>query len=326
MYLTALGALLAAAALIALVQYCLARGRGHFLVPGRGSGSMNRWFLVYTYPLPPPGELMSYVLEDGKAELTASGEPVGFTTGHHGEIGNYSHDFGAETGRRLRPLVEAAVAESPGEDDPSAGPIYAGTPVLAFGFGFGKRLKRLVGASMGRALAPATMQLHEEMGRILRELLRHPVRTISGSAQWDPKAGTPGAQLALTVRITNSGKETVEIANPAAAKQGEETVLTLHVFADTGQPLQAKDWKTVELLGGEIRDNKTPSPKPLAVLDPGQSLDLDVTVRRQTFLTPGRYTARVDYASGSRRASSKRAIDGMLRIVTPRLVIQPPDR
>lgn len=320
---TLTGLAVAACVLVACGLSCF-QGGGGLPVPRKGAfRPVNSWFLTYSYPLPPPGLLSAYVLEDGSAELEATGEPVSIVERFHGEIGLYRHALGPAVGGRLRMLVEAAIAEAPIEERV----VPAGTPLLAFGVGTGRKVRKVVSFPLSEKLPAGTARFEAEMAAALRELLKHPVRTIRGSAQWDTAAGAPRGKIALKIRIQNSGSETAEIRHPASAKQGERTGLRVALAPETA--LGQGDWSeqvSVEIVGGEVRDAKNQPPKPVAVLDPGQTLELEVVSQRQAFLSPGRYTGMVRFETGSKKASRKRAIDGMLVVIPPALVVQPPAR
>jgi hypothetical protein len=279
-------------------------------------------FVSYNYPLPDTAELAAWVTVEGSAELEASGEPFGIVEKRHGEIGRYAHDFGAEVGRRIRALAEAAVAEVSVESEP----VLPGTPLLAFALGEGRTVKEVASCPL-RALPPATARLRAEMKSVLAELLRHPVRTIRGSASWDPAAGTPGGKLKLVMRVVNTGRERAEIAHPSTARGTPAFGLRLELVADKPlDQLKPDDRSFIEVLASEVRDLKTPSPGPLATLEPGQALDLELTIQRQIYLSPGRYNALIRYESGSKKASRKAAIAGVLQIVPPVLVVVSPGR
>jgi hypothetical protein len=152
---------------------------------------------------------------------------------------------------------------------------------------------------------PALKAAIDAIEAAMTEVRKHPVRVIRGEVSCREPHVARGGALALSLVLTNVGRQAVEIGNPAGREAGEWCGVRL-AFEKPGQSDQQLDLVPADL-HPSIADKR-----PTLSLAPGERLVLEL--RKVVEVSAGDYTLRVEYHDMTGETSEPSHVGGTLQL------------
>jgi hypothetical protein len=238
------------------------------------------------------------------AEL-CSEEPstVGLTFNYDGgaEIGVWEQRLPAATFAQALALVQRSGYRglaSPDESPPEAKFIAIGERQRGQPLPFLRAFELVM-------VPPPVSALGAELEKLAVEpIRRHPLRVIHGGAGWARPVFAAGELLEIEVVLGNSGTLPLDMGNPLdAAAQGWSGMRL--VMIDAVGHEQASD-----LTLANLRPPVGASTDATMTLDPGKALPFQV--HKKVYLTPGRYSGRLEYHGLISNPGNRQLVTGVL--------------
>jgi len=139
---------------------------------------------------------------------------------------------------------------------------------------------------------------------VVGPIRRHPLRVIHGAAAWARPAFAAGELLEIEVVLGNSGTLPLEMGNPLDAAADGWNGMRL-VMVDAGGHELA-----VDLTLANLRPPAGAPTDATVTLDPGKALPFQV--HKKVYLTPGRYSGRLEYHGLMSNPGNRQLITGAL--------------
>lgn len=256
------------------------------------------------------------IVPDGESEMLLTSEPADVGIQSPSEIGTHKLELDAEICNELHALAEAAQNASPAAPPP----IPAGVRLLAFGIGEKDDVDDVITFLASKTLPPAVEKFDKRMQAVAGQMKAHRYQTLRAAASWKSLEFSPNDELKLTLNLENSGIVPIAIPNPAAANDDEEVGLILFLQSDLPPDRVSPESRAFfPVKAGEAAQLAAPGWKAgdplerLVTLDPGERLELAITVRRQIYLIPGPYSGWVTYEAEHEKIPDHLALEGTVR-------------
>jgi hypothetical protein len=205
--------------------------------------------------------------------------------------------------------------------------MMMGTPMLAFGMGDIGQPSTVTGYALSAELPPIARRVNERILVIAAELVRHPLRTLAGQVRWQKAEIAMREAPQLVVTLRNTGRQPVQVPNPAGAAEDAATGLHVSMFAEGGET-GARDSGSFTARRREITQLSPASadpgdePRPVVGLNPGDELVLLITTRRHCYFSPGRYRAGVLLGTDAMDFPDEESVRGQIQAETGPLLVK----
>ena len=156
---------------------------------------------------------------------------------------------------------------------------------------------------LGR-LDPTLSALSVEVERLLAGIRMHPLRVIHGNAAWTKPAFDTSELLEIEMVMGNTGSLPLEMGNPLDVAADGWNGLRL-VLVDSSGCQHASD-----LTPSHIRARPGFPPDATVTLDPGTALPF--RIRKKVYLSPGRYSGRIEYHGMVENPENNQLVTGSL--------------
>jgi hypothetical protein len=154
------------------------------------------------------------------------------------------------------------------------------------------------------SLHPTLSALSVEVERLLAGIRLHPLRVIHANAGWAKPAFDASELLEIQVVMGNTGRLPLEMGNPLDVAADGWNGLRL-VLIDSRGSQYASD-----LTPSHVRARPGFSPDATVTLDPGKALPF--RIRKKVYLSPGRYSGRIEYHGIVENPENRQLVTGSL--------------
>ncbi len=265
------------------------------------------WYFVYNLAIP-AGYVACTLFPAQESTLLLTG-PLGQVS----EIGTFSHKL---EDAEVSP-AKKAINASGYTTLPPTPPVPPETPMLTVGEGTYGEMPTLKAFSLPK-LPGALKPMMSEMDKVIAALRAHPHHVVRGEARWLSPSFAPGQPLKVRVRLTNPGTAPAELYHPAGPQGLQRAPVVLKIGKDLppGKLNPARDVREVDVPAASIAQydpkGKPPPPAETMTIDPGATLELDLT--HKAFLSPGAYRGTVTILWAQGDVDPSRAVYGALHM------------